>query len=299
MSSANLGELQKLLAKKYPGLSITQNISTNQDQQEVAYLHLWKPKPLLTGLAFLPTFHIIILPQDPGSADLTVQLMTFHGKVILEDQITAPDGKILKGDDGTPSGFDIIQSLADDKYLLCAGIDKVNKKRLIKCLRRVKATHLDKVRNFFLVETQNEDSVLRTKRCLFAVTEEEEQERRQREAEEDGDDYVPNPDSSKRCIECEKFQFRIQRLRREMDGDDEVLKDAETLLEEGLFRVMKDDNRALYWTDTVVYNGKKIQPLDVKNERGQMDSDDEDWSPPSPESEAGSEARRRPPSPER
>ena len=44
----------------------------------------------------------------------------------------------------------------------------------------------DKVRNFFLVETLNEDSVLRTKRCLFAVTEEEEQERRQKEAEEDG-----------------------------------------------------------------------------------------------------------------
>ena len=36
------------------------------------------------------------------------------------------------------------------------------------------------------METQNEESVLRTKRCLFAVTEEEEQERRLREAEEDG-----------------------------------------------------------------------------------------------------------------
>jgi hypothetical protein len=44
----------------------------------------------------------------------------------------------------------------------------------------------DKVRNFFLVESRNEETVLRTKRCLFAVTEEEEQERRQREEEEDG-----------------------------------------------------------------------------------------------------------------
>ena len=61
-----------------------------------------------------------------------------------------------------------------------------------------------------------------------------------------GEDYIPNPDSSKRCIECEKFQFRIQRLRREMDGDDEVYKDTETLLEEGLFRVMKDDNRFVF-----------------------------------------------------
>lgn len=62
----------------------------------MAYLHLWKPRPLSTGLSFLPTFHIIILPQDsdPESPDLTVQLMTFHGKVILEDQITAPDGKV-------------------------------------------------------------------------------------------------------------------------------------------------------------------------------------------------------------
>ena len=36
-----------------------------------------------------------------------------------------------------------------------------------------------------------------------------------------------------------------------MDGDDEVLKDAETLLEEGLFRVMKDDNR---------YNESRFSP---------------------------------------
>ena len=28
-----------------------------------------------------------------------------------------------------------------------------------------------------------------------------------------------------------------------MDGDDEVFKETETLLEEGQFRVMKDDNR--------------------------------------------------------
>ena len=31
-----------------------------------------------------------------------------------------------------------------------------------------------------------------------------------------------------------------------MDGDDEVYKDTETLLEEGLFRVMKDDNRFVF-----------------------------------------------------
>jgi hypothetical protein len=47
----------------------------------------------------------------------------------------------------------------------------------------------DKVRNFFLVETSNEETVLRTKRCLFAVTEEEVLERRQREAEEDGESF--------------------------------------------------------------------------------------------------------------
>ncbi len=45
----------------------------------------------------------------------------------------------------------------------------------------------DKVRNFFLIESRNEETVLRTKRCLFAVTEDEENERRQREEEEDGE----------------------------------------------------------------------------------------------------------------
>ena len=55
------------------------------------------------------------------------------------------------------------------------------------------------------METQNEDSVLRTKRCLFAVTEEEEQERRQREAEEDGTLALIDPGKGGR--------LRIQRLR--------------------------------------------------------------------------------------
>ena len=60
-----------------------------------------------------------------------------------------------------------------------------------------------------------------------------------------------------------------------MDGDDELFKETETLLEEGQFRVMKDDNRSLYWEDTVVYNGKKILPVNIKRERGMGDSDDE------------------------
>ena len=42
------------------------------------------------------------------------------------------------------------------------------------------------MRNFFLVETLDEETVLRTRRCQFAVTEDEVQERRQREEEEDG-----------------------------------------------------------------------------------------------------------------
>ena len=37
-----------------------------------------------------------------------------------------------------------------------------------------------------MIESRNEETVLRTKRCLFAVTEDEENERRQREEEEDG-----------------------------------------------------------------------------------------------------------------
>lgn len=105
-----------------------------------------------------------------------------------------------------PSGFDLLQGLSDGKYMLCAGVSLVNKKRLIRCLRRVKATHVvikreflkllwilylnflwkDKVRNFFTLEPINEGSVLRSRKCLFSVTEEEDLERRQREAEEDG-----------------------------------------------------------------------------------------------------------------
>ena len=68
-----------------------------------------------------------------------------------------------------------------------------------------------------------------------------------------GEDYVISDDGSKRCIECEKFQFRIQRLRREMDGDDEVYKETEMMLEEGQFRVMKDDNRCPFFSRTRKY----------------------------------------------
>jgi hypothetical protein len=52
-------------------------------------LHIWKLKPLQFGLSFLPTFHVLVLPSetDPEGSEFTVQLMTYHGKVILEDQI--------------------------------------------------------------------------------------------------------------------------------------------------------------------------------------------------------------------
>lgn len=60
---------------------------------------------------------------------------------------------------------------------------------------------------------------------------------------EEADRDPSEDDGTKRCLECEKFQFRIQRIRREMDGDDELFKETENLLEEGQFRVMKDDNR--------------------------------------------------------
>jgi len=34
--------------------------------------------------------------------------------------------QLLKEEDGSPSGFEIIQSFADDKYFLCNGIDQVS-----------------------------------------------------------------------------------------------------------------------------------------------------------------------------
>ncbi len=61
-----------------------------QDKRETPYLHLWKQQPLQYGLSFLPTFHLLVLPSenDPESSEYTVQLMTYHGKVVLEDIIS-------------------------------------------------------------------------------------------------------------------------------------------------------------------------------------------------------------------
>ena len=64
----------------------------------MSYLHLWRLKPLQFGLSFLPTFHVLVLPSesDPEGPEYTVQLMTYHGKVILEDQIVIQDAGASK-----------------------------------------------------------------------------------------------------------------------------------------------------------------------------------------------------------
>ena len=52
-------------------------------------MHLWKAQPLQCGLSFLPTFHVMVVPSDndPTGRTYTVQLMTYMGKVVMEDQI--------------------------------------------------------------------------------------------------------------------------------------------------------------------------------------------------------------------
>ena len=42
-----------------------------------------------------------------------------------------------------------------------------------------------------------------------------------------------------------------------------------------LYTIVKFVYRILHWDDTVVYNGKKIDPVNVKREKGQGGSDDE------------------------
>ena len=60
-------------------------------------MHLWKAQPLQCGLSFLPTFHVMVVPSDndPSGRTYTVQLMTYMGKVVMEDQIMVdPSGQV-------------------------------------------------------------------------------------------------------------------------------------------------------------------------------------------------------------
>ena len=86
--------MKKLLPRLMSGVTFHYFL---QEKKETIFLHLRKARPMLRGLSFLPTFHVMVLPSenDPYSSEYTVQLMTYTGKVVMEDQIVLqPSGQV-------------------------------------------------------------------------------------------------------------------------------------------------------------------------------------------------------------
>ena len=71
MGSLNL--IQQMLLREHPALE--SNILSSSEA-----LHVWRNKSDIKGLRYLPNFHLIF--QAHNDENLTVKLMTFHGKTV-------------------------------------------------------------------------------------------------------------------------------------------------------------------------------------------------------------------------
>mgnify|MGYP001482626750 FL=1 len=71
MGSLNL--IQQMLLREHPALE--SNILSSSEA-----LHVWRNKSDIKGLRYLPNFHLIF--QAHNNENLTVKLMTFHGKTV-------------------------------------------------------------------------------------------------------------------------------------------------------------------------------------------------------------------------
>ena len=71
MGSLNL--IQQMLLREHPALE--SNILSSSEA-----LHVWRNKSDRKGLRYLPNFHLIF--QAHQDENLTVKLMTFHGKTV-------------------------------------------------------------------------------------------------------------------------------------------------------------------------------------------------------------------------
>ena len=71
MGSLNL--IQQMLLREHPDLE--SNILSSSEA-----LHVWRNKSDIKGLRYLPNFHLIF--QAHNDENLTVKLMTFHGKTV-------------------------------------------------------------------------------------------------------------------------------------------------------------------------------------------------------------------------
>jgi len=201
--SSILENVKDVLSKKFECLSISQAVSQN----DVPFLHVWKPITQtegVQGMPFLPCFHIIVTvtgQDDEDVNDVTeancdtnvlFQLHSFHGKVIADESIVLE--KCKKG-----ANYDLVQKMAEDRIQICRGIDEVNKGKFTNFLASCELPLLGKIKSVFLIEQLMGEVILRSRLCEFALY----------------DDLYGKEriyDGFVRCQECEAFQDHSQEM---------------------------------------------------------------------------------------
>ena len=194
-----LGDVKKILCKKYPALSINQTIS----QDNVPFLHIWKTIAKtegVQGMPFLPCFHIIVtatsygddyendndISNETDEVWILFQLHSFHGKVIADETIS-----IDKCNEYTD--YNLAKRMEEDRIQICHGIEEVNKEKFTNFLASCELPLLGKIKSVFLIEQFMGEVVLRSRLCEFVLY-------------DDIDPSASRIGNFARCQECDAFQ---------------------------------------------------------------------------------------------
>ena len=195
--SSILEDVKDVLLMKFGCLNIYQTVSQN----DVPFLHVWKPITQTEGtqgMPFLPCFHIIVTisgnddydmlhnqtKKSDDGIDVLFQLHSFHGKVIADESISFEKHK-------SGEQYDLVQRMAEDRIQICRGIDEVNKDKFTNFLASCELPLLGKIKSVFLMEQLMGEVILRSRLCEFALYSDD--------SEKDQIDHM-------RCRECEAFQ---------------------------------------------------------------------------------------------
>ena len=197
--SSILEDVKDVLLMKFGCLNINQTVSQN----DVPFLHVWKPITQTEGtqgMPFLPCFHIIVTvsgnddndmlhnqaKKSDDGIDVLFQLHSFHGKVIADESIAFE--KYKSGEQ-----YDLVQRMAEDRIQICRGIDEVNKDKFTNFLASCELPLLGKIKSVFLIEQLMGEVILRSRLCEFALY---------------SDDNEKDQIDHMRCRECDAFQDR-------------------------------------------------------------------------------------------
>ena len=195
--SSILEDVKDVLLMKFGCLNINQTVSQN----DVPFLHVWKPITQTEGtqgMPFLPCFHIIVTVSGSDDNDMLhnqakksddgiyvlFQLHSFHGKVIADESIAFEKYK-------SGENYDLVQRMAEDRIQICRGIDEVNKDKFTNFLASCELPLLGKIKSVFLIEQLMGEVILRSRLCEFALY---------------SADYQKDQINYVLCQECEAFQ---------------------------------------------------------------------------------------------